>query len=63
MPFKMSPKDFRACQFESTFSENFGCLYYSHIWSDVRGSFENHPYFSFKKKDLFFSIDASSRSI
>jgi len=35
MPFKMSPKDFRACQFESTFSENFGCLYYSHIWSDM----------------------------
>ena len=35
MPLTQSSKDFRACQFDSTFGENFACLYYSHIWSDV----------------------------
>jgi len=35
MPVAQSSKDFRACQFDSTFGENFACLYYSHIWSDV----------------------------
>lgn len=35
MPFPMNKNDFRACQFESSFAENFGALYYSHLWSDM----------------------------
>jgi len=34
-PIKMSERDFRPCQFVSTFGENFACKYYSHLWTDV----------------------------
>lgn len=35
MPVKMNQNDFRPCQFSSIFGENFGCNYYSVIWSNV----------------------------
>lgn len=34
-PIKMSERDFRPCQFVSTFGENFSCKYYSHLWTDM----------------------------
>lgn len=34
-PIKMQERDFRPCQFVSSFGENFSCKYYSHIWTDM----------------------------
>ena len=34
-PLKMPERDFRPCQFASTFGENYSCKYYSHLWTDV----------------------------
>ncbi len=52
-PTKMSERDFRPCQFVSTFGENFACKYYSHLWTDVRNlnnnSLQKNVYFNFFK--------------
>lgn len=34
-PIKMPERDFKPCQFVSTFGGNFACKYYSHIWTDM----------------------------
>lgn len=34
-PIKMPERDFRPCQFVSSFGENFSCKYYSHLWTDM----------------------------
>ena len=36
MPNKMVQSDHRPCQFTHIFGENFGCAYYSLLWSEVR---------------------------
>ncbi|CAF0898385.1 unnamed protein product [Brachionus calyciflorus] len=38
MPIKLNKNDYRPCQFTSIFGENFGCNYYSLIWSEMLAS-------------------------
>lgn len=38
MPIKLAKNDFRPCQFTTIFGENFGCSYYSLLWSEVNKS-------------------------
>lgn len=35
IPTKMPERDFKPCQFVSTFGEGYSCKYYSHLWTDM----------------------------
>lgn len=39
MPIPMAKNDYRPCQFRIIFGENFGCNYYTNLWSEVNNRY------------------------